>query len=258
MFSYLYNTFIFFPLYNGLIGLMAIIPWADAGIAAIIFTVIVRLILFPLSRKAIVAQVRMRELQPELDKLKVTYKDDRQAQSVKMMELYKQKGVNPFSSILLLLIQLPIMYALYSVFIHSGLPVVNHTILYHFISTPVINIHFLGLIDITKSSWALALVAAVAQYLQLEFSLNAMKSTATPTLSGQPAKPTQADMAQNMTKNMKYVFPVVIFIIGFRLPAVLPIYWATTNLFTMIQEIVVRRRLAHLKTIAAEKAYLAK
>ena len=60
-----------------------------------------------------------------------------------------------------------------------------------------------------------------------------------------------------MTKNMKYVFPVMIFIIGFRLPAVLPIYWATTNLFTVVQEIVVRRRLAHLKNVAEEKAYLA-
>lgn len=245
MFSYLYTTFIFDPLYNGLIGLMAIIPWIDAGVAAILFTIIIRFILFPISKKAIVAQVKMRELQPELEKLKVTYKDDRQAQSVKMMELYKQRGVNPFSSILLLIIQLPIMYALYSVFIHSGLPVVNQSILYHFITAPTINIHFLGLIDITKASFILAFVAAVAQYLQLEFSLNAMKKTST----GATQASSPADMAQNMTKNMKYIFPVVIFFISFRLPAVLPLYWATTNLFTMVQEIVVRRRLTHLAQV---------
>ena len=253
MFSHLYNTFIFIPLYNGLIGLMAVLPWLDAGIIAILFTIIIRFILFPLSRKAIVAQVKMRELQPDLDKLKVTYKDNRQMQSTKMMELYKEKGVNPFSSIFLLLIQLPIMYALYSVFIHSGLPEVNQSLLYSFVATPIINIHFLGLIDITKASIVLALVSAVAQYFQLHYSLNAMKNVSTPTLA---SKPSQADMAQNMTKNMKYIFPVMIFFIGFRLPAVLPLYWATTNVFTIVQEIVVRRHLAHLKTLAEEKAYL--
>ncbi len=241
MFSYLYNTLIYHPLYNGLIGLMALIPWVDAGIIAILFTIIVRLILYPLSKKAIVAQVKMRELQPQLDKLKITHKDDRQAQSVQMMALYKEKGVNPFSSIFLLLIQLPIMYALYSVFIHSGLPEVNQSLLYSFISAPVINIHFLGLFDITKPSLILAFVAAVSQYLQLHFSLNAMKSTSTGNA--------QADMAQNMTKNMKFIFPIVIFFISFRLPAVLPLYWATTNIFTLVQEIVVRRKIAHHKPI---------
>ncbi len=255
MLSHIFSTFIFIPLYNGLIGLMALIPWIDAGIAVILFTIIIRLILFPLSRKAIVAQVKMRELQPELDQLKITYKNDRQAQSLKMMELYKQRGVNPFSSILLLLIQLPIMYALYSVFIHSGLPVVNQAVLYHFISVPHINILFLGLFNITKSSWLLAGIAAVAQYFQLEFSLRAMKSV-TPIMKAEGAAASSADMAQAMTKNMKYVFPVMIFIIGFRLPAVLPLYWATTNIFTLVQEIVVRRHLAHIKTVAAEQAYL--
>lgn len=245
MFSYLYTTFIFAPLYNGLITLFDTIPWIDAGIAVILFTIIVRLILFPLSKRAIIAQVKMRELQPELDRIKIDYKDDRQKQGTMMMEMYKEKGIHPFSSVLLLFIQLPIIYALYGVFIRSGLPVVDQTLLYHFISTPVINIHFFGLFDITKPSLILSLGAAVAQYLQLEFSLNAMKSSAPVAKNGVKS---QADMAQSMTNQMKYIFPVVIFFISYRLSGVLSLYWITTNLFTLVQELVVRKKLAHKKT----------
>ncbi len=239
MFSFLYNTFIFVPLYNGLILLMDIIPWIDAGVAVILFTIIIRFILFPLSRKAIVTQVKMREIQPELNKLKIDYKDNAQLQGTKMMELYKKNGVNPFSSVLLIFIQLPIIYALYAVFIRSGLPVVNVAILYPFVHAPHVNIYFLGLIDITKSSIFLSILAAASQYLQLEFSLNQMKKT----VSGKPAT-TQSDMTQKMTNQMKYIFPVMIFIISYKLSAVLPLYWMTTNLFTLVQELVVRRKLA--------------
>jgi YidC/Oxa1 family membrane protein insertase len=242
MFGHLYNTFIFIPLYNGLVGLISIIPWIDAGTAVILFTLIIRLILFPLSRKAVVAQIKMREIQPEIDRLKITHKDDRQAQGAKMMELYKQKGVHPFSSMLLLFIQLPVMYALYAVFIHSGLPVVNNAILYSFIAAPIIKIHFLGLFDVTKSSVILSIGAAVAQYLQLEFSLSQMKKT-NKKLAANGGSTTQADMTQNMTKQMKYIFPIIIFIISVRLSGVLSLYWITTNLFTLVQELFIRHRL---------------
>lgn len=258
MFGYLYNLIIFWPLYNGLIGLISLAPHIiDAGVAVILFTIIVRLILFPLSRKAIITQIKMREIQPELDKIRVDYKDDKQMQGTKTLEVYRKNGVNPFSSVLLMLIQFPIMYALYSVFIRTGLPVVNTTILYHFIAVPVINMHFLGLFDITKSSVILSLGAAVAQYLQLEFSLQQMKKTA-PVKTGKDGQ-ASADMAQNMTKQMKYIFPIIIFIVSYRLSGVLSLYWIATNLFTLGQEFYVRRRIAKsgerkvLKELEAEK-----
>lgn len=272
MFGYLYNTIIFWPLYNGLIGLISLAPHIiDAGVAVILFTIIVRLILFPISRKAIIAQIKMREIQPQLDEIKTKYKDDKQLQGTKTLEVYKKNGVNPFSSILLLFIQLPIMYALYSVFIRSGLPVVNTAILYHFVTIPVIKIEFLGLFNITKSSIILSLGAAVAQYLQLEFSLRQMKKTSdkntfllTTPLGGsmgtaRASTSSQADMAQNMTKQMKYIFPVIIFVISYRLSGVLSLYWIATNLFTLGQEFYVRRRIAKegepkvLKELEAEK-----
>ena len=245
MFSFFYNHVIFIPLYNGLIGLIDLLPWIDAGIAVILFTLIVRLILFPLSKKAVVAQVKMRELQPKLDQLKIDFKDDKHAQSLKMMELYKENKVNPFSSILLLFIQLPIMYALYAVFIKSGLPVVNPSLLYTFVSIPTIHILLFGLIDVTKPSIILSIGAALAQYFQLEFSVTMMKRS-NAKLATKPVKP---DAAQNMTNQMKYIIPVMIFILSYRLSGVLALYWITTNIFTLLQELVVRHRLK----VAAEK-----
>jgi YidC/Oxa1 family membrane protein insertase len=237
MFSFLYNTLIFRPLYNSLILLMEF-PWISAGLAVILLTIIIRLILFPLSKKAIVTQVRMRELEPELNRIKQDTKADRQTQAVKIMALYKEKKISPFSSFLVLLVQLPIIWALYSIFIHSGLPVVNTALLYSFIPVPIVDMTFLGL-DIGQKSAIWAVLAAVAQYLQLHYSLASMKTPNSPAGS----QNNTMDMAQNMTKNMKYVFPVVVFFISYKISAVVAIYWTVSNLFTLGQEIVVRRHL---------------
>ena len=94
----MYNQFIFQPLYNGLVGIMDIVPGIDVGVAVIIFTIIVRLILFPLSKSALLTQVRMKEVEAETNKIKSQYANDRQAQGMKVMELYKSKGIKPFSS----------------------------------------------------------------------------------------------------------------------------------------------------------------
>ncbi len=236
MFGTLYHSIVFNPLYNGLIYLMDVFPWMDAGIAVIIFTILVRLVLFPLSKKAIVTQVRMKQLEPQLRHIRESMKDDKQAQALKTMALYKEKGVSPFSSFFVLLIQLPIIYALYAIFMRSGLPVVNETLLYSFVQVPVINMHFLGLLDISKSSVYLAVIAAAAQFFQLHFSL-----AANPGPGGGGG---QMDAALAMTKNMKYVFPVIIFIISYKIAAVVAIYWTITSLFTLAQELVVRRHLA--------------
>jgi YidC/Oxa1 family membrane protein insertase len=234
MISYLYNNFVFNPLYNGLIYLIDVIPGIDAGIAVIIFTIIVRLILFPISKKAVVTQVKMKEIEPELNRIKREI-PDRQQQAMAVMDLYKKKGVNPFSSFLFLFIQLPIIFALYKIFMSSGLPEVKESLLYSFVSVPSIDMNFLGIVDIGSKSIILAIIAAVAQYLQLHFSLSASK----PVKSDDPAM----DMAQNMMKNMKYIFPIMVFFISYKIAAVVALYWTISSLFTLGQEIVVRKHL---------------
>jgi len=238
MFSNIYHLFIFDPLYNGLIFLFDVFPWMDAGIAVIVFTFIVRLILFPLSKKSIVAQVKMKELAPELEKIKKTI-SDKQLQATKTLELYRTKGINPFASIFLLFLQLPIIYALYHIFVLSGLPVVNAALLYSFVSEPIINMDFLGLFDISSRSILLSLLAAVSQYFQLHFSLSANMSNDTP----------GSNPAQDVMKYMKYVFPVMIFFISYKVSAVVAIYWTVTSLFTLGQELVVSSHLKNHKPL---------
>lgn len=234
--SYLYSNFVFNPLYNGLIYLFDTFPSIDAGVAVIIFTIIVRLVLFPLSKKAVITQIKMKEIEPELRKIKSQIKDQQQ-QAIAVMDLYKRKNVNPFSSILFLFIQLPIIYSLYSIFVKSGLPSVKSELLYSFVSVPIIDMHFLGIVDMGAKSIILAFVAALAQYLQLHFS-----SASKPSQANQIPDPV-SDMTQSMMRNMKFIFPIMVFIISYKISSVVALYWTVSSLFTLAQELVVMRHL---------------
>ncbi len=236
--SAFYHGFIFNPLYNLLISLFTLIPWIDAGIAVIILTVIVRLILFPLSKKAVLTQVRMQGINDDLKIIKDKYKN-KEEQARKTLELYKEKGVNPFSGILVLLIQLPIIFALYGIFLNAGFPNVNDSLLYPFIHAPEhINTFFLGLIDITKKSMPLALFAAISTYFQLKL---ATTNQSKPKGKTETKNSFGEDLAQSMQTQMKYFFPIIVFFISYNISGVIALYWLVSNLFTIGQEIVVRR-----------------
>src|SRR5689334_13140833 len=107
--SFLFNAIVFRPLYNGLIGLMAILPFADAGVIVVIFTVLVKLILLPLSIKASKAQIEMKSVEKDLALIKEKYKDNKEEQSRQTIQYYKDNNINPFASIFILLVQLPII-----------------------------------------------------------------------------------------------------------------------------------------------------
>lgn len=242
----MYNEFIFRPLYNGLVGIMDLLPWADVGVAIIVFTIIVKVLLFPLSKSALLTQVRMKEIEPEANKIKAQYKDDRQAQALKIMELYKSRGIRPFSGILLLFIQLPILFALISVF-YKIIPEVQAELLYSFISVPILKTSFLGLIDLTQPSLILALATGVIQYLQLKYSLAAVQAAQT---SPEAEQNPSVRMANSMHTQMKYLVPILAFVsIYWLIPAKFPqaasiiaIYWATSSLMTFLQELVIRKK----------------
>ncbi|OHA92318.1 MAG: hypothetical protein A3J09_02470 [Candidatus Zambryskibacteria bacterium RIFCSPLOWO2_02_FULL_51_21] len=231
--SFLYHAFFFDPLYNSLIVLFKILPWADAGVVVVILTVLVRMVLFPLSRKAVLTQVRMAEIAPELAAIKEKYKDNSEEQARRTLSLYKEKGVNPFSGILVLIIQIPIILALYQIFIK--LPAINASLLYSFVSAPLsINTVFLGLIDISGKSIILAFLAAVSTYLQFVVSTKGQK---------EPQGNSFGDnLAKSMQKQMKYVFPAIMFFISYQVSGVIGLYFLTTNLFSIGQELFVRRK----------------
>jgi YidC/Oxa1 family membrane protein insertase len=232
--SYLYHTFFFDPLYNALAILFNVAPWADAGIIVILLTVLVRLVLYPLSKKAVVTQVKMAEIGPELESIKEKYKDRAEEQAKRTLALYREKGVNPFSGILVIFIQIPIIFALYQIVLHF--PEVRADLLYSFVSTPgAVDPTLLGLIDLSGKSLLLALLASVSTYFQLQVVSRFQKT---------PQGNSFGDnLTRSMQTQMKYVFPVIVFFIAYKISGVIALYWLTTNLFSIAQEIYVRKNI---------------
>jgi YidC/Oxa1 family membrane protein insertase len=228
-----FSTIFYIPLYNALILCINFLSWHNAGLAVIILTIIIRFILFPLSRSAIKTQLQMKQIEPELKKIRDTVKD-KQEQARLTMQVYKERGVNPFSSVLLLLIQLPILIALYQVF-RSGLPKIDPTILYSFVAAPAsVSMNFLG-ISLLGSSIVLAVFAVITQFFQLQLAL--------PKVEKSQERSFQSDLAYSMNTQMKYVFPLILFPVAYISPVV-GLYLTASNIFMILQEIFVRRRLA--------------
>lgn len=232
-----FNTLIFNPLYNGLIFLIDIVPYADVGFAVVILTILVKIILFPLAHKVARMQVQMKDLAPKMDELKEKYKDDKQEQTLKIMALYKEHNVRPFLSILVIFIQLPIIFGLYWVFFRGGLPDIQIELLYSFIPFPeTVNMNFLGLIDIGGRSAILALLAGVTQFVHSYYALPKPKPRGeNPSI--------KEDLAYSFHLQMKYVMPVIVVVISYTISAAIALYWLTSNLFAIGQELIVRRNL---------------
>lgn len=230
-------TAIFYqPLYNALVALISIVPFADVGIAVVVLTIVVKLALFPLSQAALRTQKKMKELEAPLQVIKDKHKDNPQILAKETMELYKSNNVNPFAGILTMFIQIPVIFGLYFVFYKGGLPDIHSDILYPFVHAPsFVNMKFLGLIDIHQKSTILAVIAAVSQFVQAHFSLS--NQTLAP--SGTSFKD---DMMRGMHIQMRYVLPFVIFSAGSVLAGAVPLYWTISNLFIVGQEIYLKRQ----------------
>ena len=178
MFTYIWHTFFFDPVYNGLVFFIDVVRGGDVGIAIIATVIVVKTILLPLSIKAAKTQRVMREIEPKLKEIKETLKDKREEQAQAMMKIYREAGINPFASIFLIFLQIPIIIALYFSVSSGGgiaLPAINVDILYSFIPVPeFVNMNFLGIVDITGKSLLLALLAGVTQYYQVKLAMPAL------------------------------------------------------------------------------------
>jgi YidC/Oxa1 family membrane protein insertase len=237
MITTIYHTVFYQPLYNGLVFLLSITPsWFDIGMAIIVFTIIVKLILFPLSKASIHNQIKMKELEPRIAEIKQKYKD--QEQQIKILALYRDHKLNPFLGILLLLIQVPIIIALYRLFLTGGLPQIKLEMLYSFVHAPghALKMVFFDM-DISKKSVLLALCAAATQFFQIRLSIPEIKTSATTKGS------LTQDMSRTLNMQMRYVLPLFVFFISWSINAAVAIYWTTSNLFAIAQELFVRRRL---------------
>ncbi len=234
MISHIFNLVFYQPLYNGLILLMDLIPWADAGVCVVIFTILVKLALFPISQKATITQLKLKALERDLAELKEKHKDDKEAYTRATLAFYKEKDVNPFSTFFLTLIQIPIILSLYYIFYSGGLPVVDKAILYSFVKVPEVVMHFLGFIDITHGSIYLAVLVAVSQYFQIKFSMPDQKPHT-------PGTSMKDDFAKVLNLQMRYFLPAFVGVIAYNISGAVSLYWITSNLFAIGQEIYVRK-----------------
>jgi YidC/Oxa1 family membrane protein insertase len=230
----IWNLFIYQPLHNALVFLIGIMPSGDVGLAIILLTIVVKLILFPLSQKSIRSQVEMKLIEPDIKKIKETYPDKAEQQK-QTFALYKEKGVNPFSGCLVMLIQLPIIFALYYIFKDFDIHALN---LYSFIHEPVkISTNLFGILDITKKSLVLALMTGISQFFQMRLTMPKTPTVAT------GDKSFGANLAQSMNFQMKYILPVFIAFVSYSISAGVALYWFTSNLFAIGQEIYVRNKI---------------
>ena len=242
----LWTTIFYQPIYNALIFTINTVTFGDVGFAIIIITVLVKLVLSPLTKKSIKSQILMKRMEPELKKIKKDF-PNKEEQAKKTFELYKKYGTNPFSGCLVILLQLPVILALYRVFI-NGL-VVNTSILYLFVSVPsVLYTNFLGLIEMGSHSLVLGLLAGLTQFIQGYLSspapLKNKKLTVVKEsdIDSEP-KSFQEEFSSSMQMNLKYFLPFIITFIAWKISAAVALYWITSNIFTIVQEWYIRRAL---------------
>jgi len=226
----LFNEILYRPLFNGLIWLYNIIPIHDLGIAIIALTILIRFLLYPLSKKAIQSQKALTKLQPEIKEIQKKYKN-KEEQAKAMMALYKKHKVNPMAGCLPILVQFPILIALYRVFF-TGLDPNNLNGLYSFIEIPgTLNLMFLGIIDLSQRSIFLALLAGFLQFIQSKMIMPKI-------MSGQNSKNLKIgglDFSSLMSRQMTYFMPIITIFIAWGLPAALPLYWVVITLFGIAQ-----------------------
>jgi len=228
MLSQIWNTVLYNPLVNVLAFLVSIIPGGDVGIAIIILTILVKIALFPLSQRSIENQAKMNLLAPELKKIK-TSGANKEEQAKETMALYKKHKTNPFSGCLLVLIQLPIIFALYYVF-YKGIKF-DGGLLYSFIHVPEnINMNFLGLLDIGQKSLILAILAGISQFFQAYFMPK-------PAVSAPKSGSFQESFGKSMNMQMKYIFPFIVAFIAYSVSGAIALYWITNNVFAIGQQI---------------------
>ncbi|MES2224790.1 MAG: YidC/Oxa1 family membrane protein insertase [Patescibacteria group bacterium] len=238
---YLWNVLIYNPIYNALIFIAQHITGQDVGLAVVLVTIIIRLALFPLSKRSIVGQYKMKALEPKLQAIK-DQGLSKEEEAKLTFELYKTEKINPFSGCLYLIIQLPILFALYFSFSH-GISQPGH--LYGFLTTDNLKSMFLGFIDITKPYLVLAILAGVTQGIQ---AFLAPQPTA-PGRSGDNNLQTQ--FAKSLALQTKYILPIIIIVIASRLASAVALYWTVANLFSILQELYLRRTVRDRQVVTA-------
>ncbi|MEK7554247.1 MAG: YidC/Oxa1 family membrane protein insertase [Patescibacteria group bacterium] len=237
MISNFFHAVFYDPIYNALVALVALVPGSDVGIAVIIVTIVIRLVLLPFSLSAARTQRAMKILEPKIKELKETHKGNKEKEALETLALYREARVNPFSSILTVFIQIPVLLALYFVFYYEPFPAINAARLYAFTPVPdMASLEFLGLISVAGKSMILAFLAGATQFYQAHLALSG-------TMKPSGEKSVQNDFQRVMGMQLKYVFPFIIAAISYSTSGAIALYFITTNLVGSVQEWYLLRKL---------------
>ncbi|MCK5608596.1 YidC/Oxa1 family membrane protein insertase [Candidatus Pacearchaeota archaeon] len=227
-----WNSLLYKPIFNTLIYFVSKLPGHSLGWAIFLLTFLIKLLLLGPNHKALKSQKALQKIQPQLDALKQKYKNDSQKLSQETMKIWKKHKVNPMGSCLPMLIQFPILIALFYV-VRDGLGVTDPNLFYEPLrafNLQNINPIFLGIIDLTKANKiALPLIVGGMQFFQIRLSLAKTKGA-----NQNAAMP----MMNNM---MQFFLPVMIAVFTASLPAAVGFYWGTSTLFAIGQQLVVNR-----------------
>ncbi len=212
----MFNTLLYQPILGTLVFIYKNIAFQDLGLAIILLTVFIRLLLLPFFYRGAKDQTLIQKIQPLIKKIQEDHKDNKQKQTQALLDLYRQHRINPFSSFLLLIIQLPILIALYRVFL-TGL---SNNALFD-------NYQFLGLINLNQKSFLLVTLAVLVQYFQGRLMMPGSNN--------------------KVNQTMLYLGPVLTLIILINLPAALGLYWLISSLFSLGQQVLINKSLAKHK-----------
>lgn len=258
----MFTTFIVQPIFNLLTFIYAILPGHNFGLAIILFTILIRLLMWPLVKKQLRNAKVMRQLQPELKRIKQETKGDRQRESMLVMELYKERGVSPFSSIGILIIQLPILIGLYAglqkiiqdpnQIVEFSYPFIRELSWMKELGSDIgkLDATLFGLVNLKQAalnSWgvywpAMVLVfgSAVTQYYQSKQLMpddkNARKLRHILRDAGKGTEADQAEVNAAVTRSTKYFIPVLIFFFTVNIASALSLYWLVSGLVAMLQQ----------------------
>ena len=246
IFINLFHEVLYRPLFNGLVFFYK--ATGDLGVAIIMVTILIKLLLFPLSKKQLNSQQEIKKIQPKINEIKEKNKGDREAQSRKMMELYKKEKINPASGCFPLLIQLPILIALYRVFLPGKALLIDGDhlrvvmdVLYSFPylqSVTEIKNTFLGIVDLTQRSIPIALISSALQFIQTK--------ALTPKKKIEKKKKDdnkQPAFQDVFSGQMLYMMPAITFFFGISFPAALPLYWSVSTAITIAQQRFLKKQI---------------
>lgn len=239
----MFHTLFYEPVYNLLVTVLNIVPMHDIGAAIIIVTLIVKVLLLPLNMSALRSQYIMKRVEGEMNKIKEEHKSSPQESSRKMMEIYKREKINPFASLFAILIQIPIFFALYFAF-SKGFKA-DPSSLYSFVTFPeTLHTMAFGLFDATEKNIFIAILAGISSYVL------ARRQTSSMVTKKQPHEETfQDQFMKSMKVQLLYILPLIVGFSAAVLPSALGLYWFVSNMISYLQDVYMKRKLAHLHVI---------